>query len=243
MDIFVLGKKIHYTRIGEGRTVLFVHGYGGSSASLSGVARILSDSFDCICIDLPGFGRSDNPDPQWGIPEYAHLVSEFIRELRLNDVVYVGHSFGGSLGIYIMSLGNPLIANLVLCDTSFKREVVKSRISRFKQFIPAFLREQRLLKRLIYRICLPNSDIGKYMHLEQNFRRIIQQDLTDRLSLISCPTLLLWGREDSVTPLTFAAILHKNIKGSHLEICDSAGHGLPLRNPQWVAEHIIRFVR
>lgn len=101
-----------------------------------------------------------------------------------------------------------------------------------KQFIP----EHKELRRLFYRIFFRNSDLARYPHLETNFRIIVTQDMSDIVNQIKTPTLIVWGANDSVTPIEFAHDLNKKIAKSKLFIIPDARHGLPLRNPEAVFE-------
>jgi pimeloyl-ACP methyl ester carboxylesterase len=99
------------------------------------LAQILQSRHDTTVIDLPGFGESDLPDKEWGVEEYAAIVEEAIRTLGLNRPVFFGHSFGGSIGIYLAATHKNIFSKLVLCDASFKRSPAKS------SFIGAVLRK------------------------------------------------------------------------------------------------------
>ena len=231
----VSGKKIYFERVGAGPPLLFVHGWGGSSASLLPLARLVSGC-ETIILDLPGFGRSNSPDPSWGVEEYANLVYQFCRQLGLKNATYFGHSFGGSLGIYLAATKPELIKKLILCNSAFRRS--PSRRSLF----PLFKRIPPQIKRFLYRVLFPNSDSMKYPHLESNFRKIITQDLSCLLPEIKIPTLILWGSADRDTPAPMAYELNEKIAGSVLKIFEGVSHGLPLAYPKLVYREMIKFL-
>ena len=212
--------------------MLFVHGWGGSIDSLAPLTRLFTNH-TCVTLDLPGFGKSELPEKDWGVSEYASLLQEFCKKLQLKSVIYFGHSFGGALGIYLSSHSD-LIQKLILCNSSFKRSKVNKK-SIFK-FLPFWL------KRLIYRILYPNSDSFKYPLIETNFRKIISQDLTEELPKINSSTLILCGEKDTDTPVSLAYELHQKIKGSVLTIVPDVTHGLPLKFPNLVFNEIQKFL-
>ena len=80
MYALIRGKQLHYDITGINRKgedpILLVHGWGGSAESLSPLAKILSTSNKVILVDLPGFGKSDLPDINWGVEEYTEVVAD-----------------------------------------------------------------------------------------------------------------------------------------------------------------------
>ena len=229
-------KTVNYLVQGQGQPVVFVHGWGGNMKSLESLAALASARYQTVTLDLPGFGQSDQPDPDWGVKEYTETVISLMKKLKLSNIVYFGHSFGGSLGIYIAANYPGLIKKLILCDSSFKREVKTSPIARFFRKLPS------KLKLFLYRVFFPNSDLAKFPHLEANFRKIILEDLSGYLSKINIPTLILWGEGDRQTPVDGAYELKNKIKNSKLKIYPNIGHNLPIKNPELVYYELAKFI-
>lgn len=235
MFLDVSGKKIYFERRGAGPPLLFVHGWGGTSMSLLPLARLFT-GYETIVLDLPGFGKSDLPDPTWGVKEYANIVYQFCLQLGLKNIAYFGHSFGGSLGIYLASTKPELIEKLILCNSAFKRTSPGQSRFLLMKCLPMSM------KRFLYRIFFPNSDSMKYPHLETNFRKIIIQDLSHLLPKIKTPTLILWGSADKDTPVPMAHELYEKIAGSTLKIFEGVTHGLPLKYPEFVYKEVMKFL-
>jgi pimeloyl-ACP methyl ester carboxylesterase len=254
--INIKGKKANYEVLGEGDgdIFFFVHGWGGTIESLRRLATYLINKkrSQAVILDLPGFGKSDNPDKDWGVGEYSKFLQQFIEKIKqtLNkkgaDIVYFGHSFGGSLGIYLAANKMIEIKTLVLCCSSYKRrKVASSKYLKMKNWgeknIPFF---NFLVKPLIlplYRVLFPHSDISKFPHLENNFRKIVTEDLSDLPEKINIPTLIIGAGKDTATPIELAEELHKKIKKSELKIFPEATHGLPLKQPDEVGEVLLNY--
>jgi pimeloyl-ACP methyl ester carboxylesterase len=233
------GVDLHYEVLGKGSPLFIVHGWGGSSKSLLALGELLSKSHTVVLVDLPGFGESQLPPADWGVQEYALCVKGLIDSFKYKKVDYFGHSFGGSLGIYLAA-HTTLISRLVLCDSSYKRNPKKSKLAMaIKQIVP----QNPHLRMLFYRIFFRNSDLARYPRLEPNFRLIVGQDLSGMVADIEAPTLILWGELDRVTPVELAHELEKNIRNSRLVVVGGARHGLPLRQPEIVAEHVEAFLK
>ncbi len=237
MYIEVDGKKVYFKTRGRGAPLVFIHGWGGTIQSLDTLAKLASKKYKTIVFDLPGFGKSDNPEPTWGVVEYSDFVRALLKKLGYSKYSIFGHSFGGSIAIYIAENHPQVIDSLILSGVSFKREKKTSPLAKlFKNIVPPSI------KISLYRIFFPKSDLSKYPHLEPNFRKIVTQDLTQNAQNIKAKTLILWGENDTYTPVANAYLLHDLIKGSLLEIYPNRGHGLPLKYPEIVYKKLETFV-
>lgn len=230
--ISVQNKKVHYQTWGRGEPFLFVHGWGGSIESLTPLAKLFANTHKSFLIDLPGFGQSDYPNPDWGVQDYSEMIVELVNKLQLKKLIYFGHSFGGTMGINIAAKHRDLFQKLILCAPSFKRLNQKSGIIKLFTFLPISI------KRAIYQVVFPNSDLYRYPGLETNLRKIVKEDLTSILATIKTPTLILWGEKDLQTPLAPSHELNKKIKNSKLKIFPNIGHNLPLIEPKLVYDEI-----
>jgi len=233
MYIEVNGLKINYQIIGRGQPILLVHGWGGSQQSMQPLANLLQNKFQVITLDLPGFGESTNPPQSWGVEGYSQFIVTFIDRLKLNKVIYFGHSFGGSLGIYVAANHSDVLKRLILCNTSFERIKPVSPLAKRISFLPDWL------KIILYKVFYPASDISRYPHLMQNFKKIMQQDLAYLFPKITTQTQIIWGQDDKITPVRMAKVLAASISRSKLAIVPGEGHGLPLKSPQKVVDIIL----
>ncbi len=231
----VNGIRIHYEKRGKGKPIFLVHGWGGSSQSLEKLGSLLTKDFTVILPDLPGFGQSSTPPQNWGVEEYAKVIIELSKELGFKTTDYFGHSFGGSLGIYISSQPNTLINKLILCNSSYKRKTSRNVLAKLFFWIPG------PVKRILYRIFFRHSDMYRYPQLEPNFRLIMKHDLTSQLAKIHTKTLIVWSQNDQTTYLTLAHLLNRKIKNSILKIIPNTTHNLPLKQPELVYKEIAKW--
>lgn len=241
----IMGKKINYRIRGIGQPIIFVHGWGGGMDKLKGLNKLaLRNGFQTVALDLPGFGKSELPDANWGAAEYAQIIIELLKFLKIEKINYFGHSFGGSLGIYLSANKPSLINRLILCNSSYKRAPKKSSwsIGLFFNNLPLPKKIKQIIKKIIYRIFFPNSDLPNFPELESNYKKIMTQDLTPILPEVKQPTLILWGELDIQTPLSLARELSEKIKGSKLKIFQQAGHSLPLKYPELVFKEVHKFL-
>lgn len=240
--------------------ILFLHGWGGTSASLAPLAQQCTSTHTCIVVDLPGFGQTENPPANWGTHEYAEFVKQFIDTMHFpKPLTLVGHSFGGSLALCLAAKYPEYVRSLILCAPSWHRKTAdairKSSggllrafshlpvISSLIQFVRCHfeLAEKPFIRKIIYRILFPQSDLMKHPYLEENFKRIVTEDLTEVAKKVRQPTLILWGDQDTYTPVADANLLHTLIPGSSLQVFPSIRHDLPLKHIDLIVTPIRSF--
>jgi len=238
MYIDIHNRKIHYKKMGQGSPIIFVHGWGGNMYSLHKLALSASKKHTAYIIDLPGFGKSDNPANFWGIEGYGEVVSFFIKNVIKSKTDYAGHSFGGAVGIYITAKHPNLINKLILINSAFRRKNKISTSAKIFKSMP----KPKILRNLLYMIFYRDSDLLKFPILEANFRKIITQDMTENSKKIAKKTLIIWGEEDRITPVLWAYELNQFIKGSNVHIFPNEGHRLPIKEPEKVWEVIKKFI-
>lgn len=242
----VSGLRLHYNVFGEGTPILFIHGWGGSSKSLNALAHLASSSFSAYVLDLPGFGKSSLPPSSWGVEDYAQCVIECMNLLHIKPH-YFGHSFGGELGIYIGAKHHTHILSLTLCNSAYKREhrvTTTARYAKLFRLLPFGLYDMLYptVKQMYYRIFHRNSDLLAFPQLEQNFRKIVTYDISALVRDVSVATCIIWGEDDSITPVLWAYELHSRIKKSALVVVPKTRHDLPIKHPDLVWKELQSFI-
>src|SRR5438045_106683 len=91
--------QVYYQRVGQGKNLVMLHGWKQDSSSFWGVIELLKNDFTIWLIDLPGFGKSDNPKKPFKVADYADLIAEFIKLQKIKDPTLLGHSVGGRIAI------------------------------------------------------------------------------------------------------------------------------------------------
>src|SRR3990167_11433616 len=107
----------YYEAVPKGKskkTLLFLHGWGSNSTLWFKTIGPLSEKgYTMYCLDLPGFGNSQNPQSSFFLQDYSYAVMEFIEKLELIDVVLIGHSFGGKTAIKLAAENPEFLKSLV----------------------------------------------------------------------------------------------------------------------------------
>lgn len=210
---------MNYEMIGEGsQAIVFLHGWGGSREDFRKVAEKLGRGYRCYLIDLYGFGSTPHPEKPLRLIDYTRGVRCIVNKEKLDKVVLVGHSFGGRIAInYCVNF--PEVEKLVLVDSAGLKP---------RRKLPYYLKKinYKLRKRL--KLSTENCGSSDYKLLGSNIRRtfvnVVNYHQNKEVSLISENTLILWGSEDTETPLYMAKALHRKIKKSQLTVIDGVGH-------------------
>ena len=226
---------INYEVFGEGVPLLLLHGWGACINSMAPIWQFFKTKFKVFVLDFPGQGNgSEESKSPWGIPEYAEMVREFMNQLDIKNPHVIAHSFGGRVAIYLSSKYNDLFDKIVLVDSAG----VKPRISIKKKFKIAMFKCGKGILKIItpknkheerlnnYRKKFASSDYGaiKSDIMRQTFSKVINLDLTNNLKDIRNPVLLMWGENDTDTPLYMGKIMEKNIPDAGLVVLKNAGH-------------------
>ncbi|MGI6150681.1 MAG: alpha/beta fold hydrolase [Christensenellales bacterium] len=225
------GIRVHYEISGEGVPVLLLHGWGCSTKTMEPVANFLSNGYKAISIDFPGHGETPEPRTPWSVAEYAHLTKKLIQTLGIAPCHVIAHSFGCRVAIYMASEWPELFGKLLLTGAA---GLIPKRTLKYYLRVYAYKLAKRLAKIGFLDRMLGISERAKnagspdYRALSDNmkgtFVRVVNQNLFDRLKHVRSETLLLWGNEDTETPLEFGRIMEREIPDSALVIFEGSGH-------------------
>ena len=188
---------------------------------------------------MPGFGESPEPEQVWGVADYATLIEKFIKVEKIKSPILAGHSFGGRVAIMIASHSSD-IDSLILIDSagikpqrslSYYFKIYSFKAS--KMMMRLFLSAEAYKKRLEdMRRKKGSSDYANSTdRMRAIMSKVVNEDLTSLLPDISAPTLLIWGENDTATPLADAKKMKKLIPDAGLVAFPGCGHYSFLDNP------------
>jgi len=219
-------------RHGTGEPVLFLHGAGGSGGWLPFMEN-LSQNFDLIVPEHPGFGASATPDWLESIADLAYFYLDFLDALDLADVHLVGLSLGGwiaaelavrntsrlksltlvdSAGIHIKDVPQ---FDLFLCDdaermrnTFFDQAIAEQQIKILSDVADQdiVLKNRFMSAKLLWQPRAYNPDLAKWLHR------------------IDVPTYVIWGDNDRLFPVEYGETFQTLISGSRLGVIADCGH-------------------
>ena len=239
-----------YTVEGAGsQAVILMHGWGCDHTTLASIERLLTDSFTVYNVDFPGFGDSTEPPVVWGMEQYTTLIERLVQVEHIDHPIMMGHSFGGRVGIVYASRND--VAKLVLIDAAGikPRRTLKYYIKiysykMYKRLLPLVVGKQRADKIIDnYRKRVGSSDYNNASPMMRSIMsRVVNEDLRHLMPSIKCPTLLVWGENDTATPVADARVMERLIPEAGLALFKGAGHYSFLDNPYQFAAVIRSFL-
>lgn len=235
------GVKLHYLDSGEQDLppVIIMHGWGCNVDTVASIADLFKGKMRILNVDLPGHGKSTEPPAVWGVEDFTSMMEKFIKELGLRNPSLIGHSFGGRISI-LLSSRNSDIDKVVLVDAagikpkrgfSYYRKVYSFKA--MKQLLTLLLGKEKGMKKVEEMRAKKGS--SDYRNSSPRMRavmsRCINEDLKYAMPSIKAPTLLIWGEEDTATPLSDAKIMKSLIPDAGLVSFPGCGHYSFLDNP------------
>lgn len=215
--------KLAYVEKGKGKTIVFIHGLGGNLSHWLKSVNELSSSYNCIAIDLPGYGWSDKNIDTSNIDRlqlYADAIGAFLKKKKVKKATLVGHSMGGQTAI-IVALQNKSINRLILVapaglETFTQKEaqlLIASTPPSFFQkqeegvirnnFKLNFVAQPADLEPLIQdRLRLKNcSDFNLYSQtVSAGIKGMLAHPVKEALHNLKIPVLIVFGANDMLIP-------------------------------------------
>ena len=249
MKAIIQNLAIEYEDTGSGKAILLLHGWQDNLHTFDAMMPFLSSKNRIIRLDLPGFGQSENPKGTWNLDDYVKFVRSFLDKKDIKISALIGHSFGGRIAIKgvstkIISAEKMILidsAGLVL-DRKFRRFTLKiiTKIGGILFKIPPLTFWRDEMRNKLYDSI--GSDYLNTGILKDTYLNIIAEDLSVNARLVEIPTLLIWGEDDTATPLSIGMKLSKLIYGSILKVLPGTGHFVYKEKPAEVAKLIQEFL-
>ena len=236
--IQLLGLNFHYTVQGEGAPIILMHGWGCNLTTLQSVEKVAMENHKVYNVDFPGFGESHEPSQVWGVEEYTQLIEQFVKAENIENPILLGHSFGGRVGILYSSRNK--VNKLILVDAAGvkPRRSLKYYFKVYtyklgKKLMPLIYGKERAQQRIdAMRAKRGSSDYNNASPMMRAIlSKVVNEDLKEKMPLIKAPTLLIWGENDTATPLRDAKIMEKLIPNAGLVSFPGCGHYSFLDNP------------
>ena len=200
-------------------TLVFLHGWGQNIQMMLPIANSFTKDNNVLVIDLPGFGKSSEPSYAWDLDKYVDMIHELLKDLKINDPILIGHSFGGKLSMIYAS--------------KYKVKVLK-----FLAKIPGLKSLANFFKKRMgsndYRNATPTMRAILVKH--------VNYDVTENLKKINVPTIIIWGTNDKTVSINQAYEIEKLIKDSAVIPYEGMTHFAYLEDKQKTINIINSFI-
>ena len=233
MNINIDGLNIKYTDEGSGQAVLLLHGWNSSYTVYNGIINLLKSRYRVVALNFPGCDGSDTMETPWTLDDYCDFVLKFMKALNIKSPIMFGHSHGGRVTLKMAATGMVNPPKIVLLDSAglIPKKSIKQKF-RAKSF--------KIIKWCLTLPIIKNFSAGlldkarayygsaDYNAAPEVLRKtlvsLVNTDLRDIISNITAPTLLIWGENDTATPLADAKIIESKIKDCGLCVIKGTGH-------------------
>ncbi|HEY5807079.1 MAG TPA: alpha/beta hydrolase [Povalibacter sp.] len=249
------GRRVLVTEAGDAQhpPVLLVHGLGSNAhRDWRDTYPTLSRKFHVIALDLPGFGASDPVPGGYSFEQLDATIIYVARQLGLRRFHLAGHSLGAAVSLYFAAKHPELVDRLVLVDAAgvllqqvFTRQLLEANRSTGSEALDGLigvlgtkaetlvdLVEERLdiSSWVVANGALADALLGTQMHADAALG-LVKHDFTSALRSVRAPTVILWGSDDTITPLRTGELLAGRIAGARLQIIPGARHVPMLETP------------
>ena len=240
------GNKIRYFEKGASKEILLLlHGLGASAERWEDVIPLFAKKFRVVVPDLIGFGYSDKPMVDYTTDYFAEFVSKFVNKIGIKEANVIGSSLGGQIAAESIINHNLDVRKLVLVSPS---GVMKHSTPALNTYISAALYpnadsalnafqamsgrekiDEKTISGFVERMQLPNAKMAFMSTLLglSNSRAI-----TEKLQLITIPTLIVWGENDPVIPIEYAQSFVSGIDDCRFYKMKECGHTPYVENPE-----------
>lgn len=238
-----------YVDEGQGQVLMLLHGLFGALSNWEGVVNHYKTHFRVIIPMLPIY---EMPIKEAGLPGLREFTERFVAMKRLDNMIIMGNSLGGHVGI-LYTLANPdKVAKLVLTGSSglFENTMGGSYPRRGsydyirERVAYTFYDPKVASKELVDEVFETTKSIPKCMRIVAIAKSAQRNNLTLELPTIKVPTLLVWGLNDTITPPMVAHEFNRLIPQSELKFIDQCCHAPMMEHPdkfnQIVEEFLVR---
>ncbi len=229
--------------------LVLIHGAGGDHLSWPAEARRLPET-NVYTLDLPGHGKSSGAGCQT-VEDYARSVITFMDAASLFKAVFGGHGMGGAICLELALAFPERVAGLMLISTGARLPLPNGLLENGSN--PSTLQSAiHTLEEAAFAEKSPQGLREAYSHqllklrqtlLLGDWRACDYYNVESRLEEIHRPALVLWGKEDRLTPRLFSENLASRIPGAALQVVEDAGHMLVLEQPKRLAKLMEIFLK
>ena len=259
------GQAVHVEQAGAGEPVVLLHGFGESTYAFRFVVPELARRHRVIAVDLNGFGYTQRvSDPAaYTIDGQMALVLGALDRLGVGSAHFVGHSYGGGLTLWIAARHPERVRSMTLVDSTLPRYSTsqRRRAAKLRPFVFGFLRlvalregfVQRRLRAAYGDDALATREVARaYLDrlriegIDDAYRGLLapngQAPPEVDLESLATPALLVWGRDDTLTPLANGERMAAGLPDARLVVLDDCGHSPAEERPRELLAELLPFL-
>jgi pimeloyl-ACP methyl ester carboxylesterase len=261
-QVEIFGQKIHYLEAGAASNpaVILLHGLGGDMSNWAMTIPALSGKYHVYVPDQIGFGKSDKPVVNYRVGMLVEFLDVFCRKLGVQKATLVGNSLGGWTAAAFALAHPEKVDKIVLVDAAgytSKRwggpELTKEALAAlnpsttedFRRLFGLILYNKAMLTDQFVETALTNKfRRGDGYTINSFIESILRgEDFLDgKAKAIKAPTLVIWGKDDGLTPLGMGKAFVEDIPGAQLVVIDNCGHVPQMEKPAEFNSAVLKFL-
>lgn len=214
--------NINYEQHGKGKDIVLLHGWGQNIEMMRPLVKRLVKDCRVTLIDLPGFGLSQEASYPLTVYDYAEIINQLLKTLKVKKPSFIGHSFGGKVSLVYASKYE--VDKLVLLASpafaSSEKMTLKLRVLKFAKKLPFLSKLEAFAKKH-----MGSSDYRSASEImRQTLVATVSTDVSSDAKKIKASTLLIWGDKDEAVSLDDARKLEALIPESALIVLPGTHH-------------------
>ncbi|MFW0717177.1 alpha/beta fold hydrolase [Pedobacter sp. N23S346] len=236
-----------YIEAGKGETLVLLHGLMGELSNWEQVIERFKDRYHVVIPILPIY---DLPILTLGVKALSRYLHRFLKFKSLNQVVLIGNSLGGHVGLVFTTAHQEFVKALVLTGSSglyenafggsFPRRESYDYIKEKVEF--TFYDPATATKELVDDVFKTVNDRSRVIRILTMAKSAIRHNMGKELSKITIPVSLIWGKNDKVTPPEVAQEFHELLPNSELNWVDQCGHAPMMEQPEIFNNYLEKFL-
>ena len=237
----------NYIEAGKGETLVLLHGLMGELSNWEPTIDYFKDRYHVLVPILPIY---ELPLLTLGVKSLAKYVHKFIKFKKLGQVVLIGNSLGGHVGLVVTAAHQESVKALVLTGSSglyenafggsFPRresyDYIREKVA-FTFYDPAIATDE-----LVDEVFKSVNDRSRVIRILALAKSAIRHNMSKDLSKITIPVSLIWGKQDKVTPPEVAEEFHQLLPNSELNWVDKCGHAPMMERPDEFNQILHKFL-
>ncbi len=240
--------RFKYIETGGGEeNLLLLHGLFGALSNFDSIIRHFGSHFNVVVPILP---IMDLPLRKLSVMGLVEYVDDFVEYKGYEGVHVLGNSLGGHVALLYVLQHPPKVRSVILTGssglfesamgTSFPKRGDKEFIRKKTQ--STFFRPEVASEELIDEVYDIVNDRNKAIRVIATAKSAVRHNLGDNLGLINVPVLLIWGRDDQITPAFVAEKFHELLPDSRLIFIDECGHAPMMEHPVLFNQYLENFL-
>lgn len=226
-----------YVEAGSGETLVLLHGLMGELSNWESTINYFKDRYRVVVPILPIY---ELPILTLGVKAISKHVHRFLKYKKLNQVILVGNSLGGHVGLVFTVAHQEFVKALVLTGSSglyenafggsFPRRESYDYVKEKVEY--TFYNPATATKELVDEVFDTINDRSRVIRILAMAKSAIRHNMAKELHKITIPVSLIWGKQDRITPPEVAEEFHQLLPNSELAWIDECGHAAMMEHPE-----------